>query len=54
MKRENPNSKEDRDESKRPEKGPPDSLDRLREFTKRIVKVPKAEIENQGHGNNSS
>ena len=45
MKREHLNSREDRDEKRDSEKAPPDSLDRLAEFTKRIVKVPKDELD---------
>jgi len=39
-----PNSDEDRDE-KSDELAPADSLDRLSDFAKRIVAVPKSEID---------
>lgn len=45
MTKPSPNSREDRDEKRDNDKAPPDSLDRLAEFTKRIVTVPKSEID---------
>ena len=44
MTKPSPNSREDRDEKRENDKAPPDSLERLAEFTKRIVAVPKDEI----------